>query len=191
MDSGLNTDNELHAEINVLKKSTPILLVCFALFLPACSEKQGETATSLNRSKPGPSVHTEASGKAVTAEKAVSEAIKKQTLPGFPAMPIGQALDSYSHITAHEWKTVRTDSGKFYIDYIGWLDSKGMDISGLKNGVSRQGIDLKFVVSSDGAFGLVMVSRLEAKSDGMVYSYPLENSRQILEMIYNNKEIRF
>lgn len=174
-----------------MHKISLTLFAGLALFLSSCSDKQENKAITSNKSNPAMSVHAESSGKAVTAEKAVTEAIKKQTLPGFPPIPIGHVLENYSYLTSTEWKVVRTDAGKFYIDYIGWLDSKGIDIKSLKSGVSRRGVGLKFVVSQDGAFGLVMVSRLEAKSDGMVSSFPIENSRQILELIFSNKEIRF
>jgi hypothetical protein len=52
-------------------------------------------------------------------------------------------------------------------------------------------VDIKFVVTPDGSFGLAMISRLEAKTDGNIYSYPLEDSKAIIEKIYGNKEIKF
>ena len=122
---------------------------------------------------------------------AVAEAIKKKTMPAFPAMSIGKAFDGYSYFTKQEWKETRTDSRKIYIDCIGWLDTKKMDISNLKNGVSQRGVAVKFVVMKDGTFGLAMVSMIEAKTDGNVYTYPLENAKGILENIYGNKEIQF
>ena len=158
--------------------------------MSACAEK-ADNVTPQEKKSAKVSPHASSAGQSGSGESAVAEAIKKKTMPAFPSMSIGTALDGYSHFTKHEWKETRTDSEKYYIDCIGWLDTKSMGIASLKNSVSQVGVAVKFVVMQDGTFGLAMVSKLEAKTDGNVYSYPLEDAKGILEKIYGNKEIRF
>ena len=175
----------------MLNLSAFVVMVCFSMLISACSEKTFDVVAQQKKKEPGKSMHSVPASQAGSGESAVTEAIKKQTLPDFPSMPIGKALEGYSHFTKLEWKETRTDSGKYYIDCIGWLDTKTMDVASLKNGVSLHGVAVKFVVTQDGSFGLVMVSKLEAKTDGNIYSDPLEDAKGILEKIYGNKEIRF
>jgi len=163
----------------------------FPLLVTACTENKSNVSAPQNDRVPVKSVNYEPNSQADSGEGAVTEAIKNQTLPDFPSKSIGKALDGYAHFTAHEWKGTRTDSGNFYIDCIGWLDSKTMDLESLKSGVSRHGIALKFVVAHDSSFRLAMISRLAAKSDGSVVSYPAEDPKWLLEKIYSNKEIQF
>lgn len=175
----------------MLNLTACVVMVGFSLLFSACSEKSTEFAAPQSAKAPEKQLHSGSAGQAGSAESVVIEAIKKQTFPEFPAMTIGKALDGYIHFTAHEWQGVRTDRGKYYIDCIGWLDTKTMDVANLKNGVARQGIGLKFVVLQDNTFSLEMVSRLEARTDGNVYLYPIGDAKGILGKIYGNKEIRF
>jgi hypothetical protein len=167
------------------------IVIASTLMVSACSDKAIDNAKQQSVKTVEKPMHSGSAGQAGTAGSAVREAIKKKTLPEFPAMTIGKALEGYSHFTKYEWKETRTEAGKYYIDCVGWLDSKSGGITGLKSDIARQGVDIKFVVTPDGSFGLAMISRLEAKTDGNIYSYPLEDSKAIIEKIYGNKEIKF
>lgn len=175
----------------MFKLSALVVIISSVLSISACTEKQAEMASPQDRKESAKTVHSGSAGPASSGEAAVTEAIKKQVLPDFPALPIGTALDGYSHFTAHEWKGTQAETGKYYVDCIGWLDAGTMDVASLKDGVSKRGVAVKFVVVQDGSFRLAMVSRLEAKSDGSVVSYPAADAKLILERIYANKEITF
>jgi hypothetical protein len=119
------------------------------------------------------------------------EVIKQKTLPTYPNKPIGTAFEDYSYFTKREWMETDSANGKFYIDFTGWFDPKKLDAASTKSGITMRGVGFKFLITKDGAFGLVMVSKLETKTDGKSYSYPLEDIKGILGKVFANKEIQF
>lgn len=166
--------------------------------LSACSEKkadvgapQNSTGTATSNGGHSGTSASPSSNQPVSGDVAVLETVKKQALPKFSKVTIGNAFEGYSYFKKREWKSIRTNANKYYIDFYGWFDAKIMDANSLKNGISQQGVSVKFVVNQDGSFGVVMVSRVEAKTDGSMYSYPLEDMKSILIKIYENKEIQF
>lgn len=175
----------------MLNFSVISVILAFTLLMAACSERQSDITVLHNKEDSVKTVHSGVPGQAVSGESAVTEALKKQVLPEFPAMPIGKALDGYSHFTNHEWKGTQTETGKYYVDCIGWLDTKTLNVASLKDGVSKRGVAVKFVVVQDGSFRLAMVSKLVAKTDGSIVSSPLEDAMGILGKIYGNREISF
>ena len=106
------------------------------------------------------------------------DVIKRKTLPGYTEIPIGTAFDSFPYFTRHNWKDNRAANGAVYIDFIGWFDA-------------TRGLGAKFVIRRDSTYGLVMMSRLEARADGSVTAYPLEDFKGVLRQLYGKKEIRF
>jgi hypothetical protein len=54
-----------------------------------------------------------------------------------------------------------------------------------------QGVVIKFLVKPDGSYGVVMVSKIELKTDGKMYTEPLPESSVILKKLYGNKKIEF
>ncbi|WP_145017505.1 hypothetical protein [Geobacter argillaceus] len=121
----------------------------------------------------------------------IADALKDKTLAGYESTTIGTAFDSYKYFTKKEWKETSAQNGKIYIDFIGWVGTNALDAVSIKDGVSARGIDVKFVINPDGSFFVGMVSKIDAKTDGTFYSYPLEDSAGLLTKIYANKEIAF
>jgi hypothetical protein len=118
------------------------------------------------------------------------DVIKRKTLPEYPTIPIGTAFDSFPFFVKKEWKDIRGRNGTVYIDFIGWFDAKKSATSATSD-VSAEGLAAKFVIRRDSTYGLVMMSRLEARADGSVTAYPLEDFKGVLEQLYGKKEIRF
>lgn len=166
-------------------------ILLLSVMISACSEKTSEV--SKRQQVAGAEVRMHPEVKAVDGEekKGLAEAIKKKTLPGYPAKTIGKAIEGYSFFTKGEWRETQLGNGKVYIDYAGWFDTKRLDIKNIQNGIAAKGIELKFVITPDGPFFLGMVSRLEAKTSGKVDAYPLEDVKSVLDSIYANKEISF
>lgn len=166
------------------------VILCGVTFvMAACSEKKVEPVKKQDTVSAKMSVHGDLSKQ--TDSVGLDEIVKKNTLPGFPPVPLGKAFSNYTHFTKQEWKETRVANGKSYIDCIGWLDTKKLDVATIKNGISMQGVQFKFVITNEGAFGLSMVSRVEAKTDGNLYFYPLADVKGVMEKIYDNKEIHF
>ncbi len=103
---------------------------------------------------------------------------------------IGAVFEEYRYFKSREWKETRNTAGKVYVDFKGMFSNTPIAKS-LKDGVSRQGVEVKFVVEPNGNFYVGMISRIDVKTDGMMSLYPLEDGDKIIKMIYDNKEISF
>jgi hypothetical protein len=117
--------------------------------------------------------------------------LKDKSLSGYPTTTIGKAFDGYGYFTRKEWKATQAANGKIFIDFIGWFDSKSLDARAKQDKVYARGISVKFCIYPDGSFNVVMVTKLDAKSDGTFYQGHLPDSKEIFDRIYGNKEIRF
>jgi hypothetical protein len=115
--------------------------------------------------------------------------LKKQKLANYPSDTIGNAFDSYVHLVKKEWKEKPVATGQISIDFVGWLASGTLNDDDVKSGVTAKGIDVTFVVEPNGTYYVLMISKLEAKSDGTVYSAPYNDISRILKSIYSNKKI--
>lgn len=152
-----------------------------------CTPKTEETPAQKTSEK----VHGTASKQEVGGEVGMLAVVKKQYLPEYTAVTVGTAIDKYSFFKKTEWTESRNAKGTFYVDVTGWLDSGTLDSRSIKEGVAVRGVQIKFAIHEDGAFGVAMVSKMEAKTDGKVYAYPLGDPKGILSKIYANKEISF
>ncbi len=119
--------------------------------------------------------------------------VKKQVLTGYESAPIGKAIEGYHFFTKKEWSESRNSKGTFYIDVTGWLDASTLDLDSIKEGVAARGVQIKFVIYENGSLSVVMVSKVEAKTDGKIYADPMEDSKakQVLDRIYANKKMAF
>lgn len=121
-----------------------------------------------------------------SGESGLAKVIKNVKLPNFQSKTFGEAVDSYRYFTKKEWKETYSSNGKVYVDFTGWLKSSPFDHSS----VSAQGVGIKFLVKSDGNYAVVMVSKIELKTDGYVYSDPLPDISSVLKKLYGNIEIK-
>jgi hypothetical protein len=139
----------------------------------------------------GSAAPPETPGSLAAGDSGLAKALKAVTLPNYPSMTFGAAVEKYRYFTKREWKETRSSNGKIYVDFTGWLKNHEFDFSSAKNGISARAVGVKFLVNPDGRYGAVMASRVELKTDGNFYSYPMEDLQGILNKIYENKEIRF
>lgn len=123
--------------------------------------------------------------------KLVADVLKEKILKDYPSAPIGRAFDGYGHFKSKEWKEKRSDNGKYFIDFIGWFDPSLLDATAKANNVASRGIDVKFVIYPDGAFGVVMVSKLDLMNDGSIRQQALPDIKAIMDCVYANKKISF
>ncbi len=162
----------------------------FILLITILAAFWGLSACSNNSDSSHTETSTDKSGHAKSAGPGIVEALKKKALDNYPSTTIGAAFEGYKYFAKKEWKETDTQHGKIYIDFIGWLDSKTINPL-KKSDVADRGIDVKFVINPDGTFFVGMISKVEVKTDGKVYATPVEESRQMLELIYANKELVF
>jgi hypothetical protein len=120
-------------------------------------------------------------------ESGLAKALKNAKLANYRSKTIGEAVDGYRYFTKREWKETRTSSGKMYVDFTGWFNKSNFDTSS----VVQRGVGIKFMVRPDGNYAVVMVSKVEIRTDGVVHSDPLPESSPILNKIYGNTEIKF
>lgn len=121
-----------------------------------------------------------------TGDTGLAKVIKNVKLPNFESKTFGEAVDSYRYFAKKEWKETYSSNGKVYVDFTGWLKSSPFDTSS----VSAHGVGIKFIVKSDGSYAVVMVSKVELKTDGYLYSDPLPDISSILKKLYGNIEIK-
>lgn len=173
-----------------MRKIFMIAVLVVSIGVTACAEKKVEPENKSESKKNEMKVHGGGSSKEPNTS-GFKDVVKKQTLPGYPAMTVGKAFDDYSHLVKKEWKETRAPNGTMYIDFSGWLEGNSLGIDAIKKGLSRQGVEVKFVISRDGVFFVGMASKLEATTDGKVNVYPLSDVKAILDSIYANREITF
>ena len=113
--------------------------------------------------------------------------VKDQKLPLSSTKTIGTVFGEYKFFSSREWKESLNANGKVYVDFRGLFDGSA---SG-QNGVSRQGVEVKFVVNKNGDLYIAMVSRIDVVADGTMKLYPLGDAARIVDLIYANKEIGF
>lgn len=168
-----------------------VVVMSASLVLSACSERVAGVPVKQEIEKNKMTMHPEVKAREGEEKSGLAEAIKKKTLPAYPAMSIGKAFDSYSHFNKREWRETFVSKGKIYVDFIGWFDTKTLDPQNIKNGISAKGVEIKFVLNPDGPFYVGMASKLEVKTDGKIYAYPLADIKVVLDSIYANREITF
>lgn len=173
-----------------MRKIVLIAVFGVSLGMVSCTEKKVEPVNKTEVKSPEIKLH---GGGSVTDSDYVGfkDVIKNQVLPAYPSMTVGKAFDGYSYFVKKEWKETRGANGTMYIDLTGWFQKKSLGIDAIKKGVFQQGIEVKFVINRDSVFFVGMVSKLEAKTDGNVYAYPLPDVKAVLDDIYANREISF
>jgi len=123
----------------------------------------------------------------------VLKSLKKNHLDISSTKTIGDAFDSYKYAIKSEWRETPTNGGSYYIDYICWFHVSPVSYASLKEGIVKRGLEIKFVVHEDGETFIAMGSRIDIKSDGMLYTTPLEapELKKNVTAIYENREITF
>lgn len=152
------------------------------------SHSSAEAPVSPHQSQaPSFSVHEKGTAKKGTKATMI-DVLKQQRLANYPSKTIGEAFDRYDHFAKKEWQETHA-KGKTYIDFTGWFPRQVFDMKGVREGTVSEGLAVKFVISPDGTYGVVMISRQILKSDGKVLSYPQTDISRFLNSIYGNKKI--
>jgi hypothetical protein len=115
--------------------------------------------------------------------------LKQATLSAYKDVKIGEAFEKYRYLKKKDWHETRAAAGTFYIDFTGYTPTAWFDFKAKREGISAKGIEVKFVIHSDGTYGVGMISRVEVKSDGKTYRYPLGDAKSVLDAIYANRKI--
>jgi hypothetical protein len=123
----------------------------------------------------------------------VLKSLKNNHLEVSPTRTIGEAFDTYKYAIKKEWREASPIGGPYYIDYICWFDISPVSPVALREGVVKRGLEIKFVVHEDGETYIAMASRVDIKSDGMLYTTPLDppEIKKKVTAIYENREITF
>jgi len=160
-----------------------ILMLVVIVFSCACTKESPKVSDEQKVEKPAQSNVAE------EATNGLVNAIKKGKLVNYQSTTIGNAFESYKYLTKKEWKSESLKNQYITVDFIGWFESDTLNENDIKAGVTGKGLDVKFVINPDGTYYVIMVSKLEAKSDGKVYGSELQDSTGILAKIYANKKI--
>ncbi|MBF0328886.1 MAG: hypothetical protein HQL10_06985 [Nitrospirae bacterium] len=160
-----------------------LCLLMIALFMIAACTKDKNDKQDAPKS-----IH---SNVAETSTPGISAAIKNQKWPNSQSTTIGTVFDSYKHLTKKEWRESSLKSGHYTIDFSGWFEKNTLNDKDIQDGVIDRGVGVTFVIEPNGAWYVLMVSKLEVKSDGKLYRYEQKDSTAILDKIYANKKISF
>ena len=160
-----------------------ILVLVVIVFSGACTKESPKVHDKQNAEKSAQSSGAEKENDGLV------NAIKKGQLVNYQSTTIGNAFDSYKYLTKKEWKSESLKNQYITVDFIGWFESDTLNENDIKAGVTGKGLDVKFVINPDGTYYVIMVSKLEAKSDGKIYGEELKNITDILAKIYANKKI--
>lgn len=177
----------------MFKQSIFISLCVVVALVGGCSKGSGPDSGTQADIK-NKSVHGDGSrGAAAVPGTPIADALKKKRLNANSVKTIGEAFDSYRHVTVKEWRETSTKSNKYYVDYICWFDISSLSAAALKDGIVKRGLEIKFVIHEDGEAFIAMATRVEVKSDGKSYSTPIDlpEIKTIVTAIYENREITF
>lgn len=180
--------------IEIMRKSIAVVLGLLALALvTACAEKPVDMSSAASKLKKakfhGDSMET----KSAPPKRSAVDALKKNSLNGYPQKTIGEAFDAYSKVATKEWREEQGKDGKYYVDYFGWFPEKALSPSAVAAGVIKQGLNIKFAIQEDGATYVTLGTKLSLLTGGKVQSeiVPLPEVTKILDVIYADRELAF
>ncbi len=149
------------------------VLIGFFVTISACSREGAKTSQHASQKSYG----------------GIIAGVRKQTLPDYPSTTIGNAFDSYEYLKNKEWKMEQMKTNHFVVDFYGWFDADTLDERARRDSIAERGLDVKFVVTPDGRLYIFKIALLEGRSDGKIYSSPINDIAGILTSIYANKKI--
>jgi hypothetical protein len=125
------------------------------------------------------------------SNRTLLDVLKEQKLADYPTANIGQAFDKYKFFSKVVWKESRAANGKTYFDCNAGIKKKIIGLDKSWDNITYREIEVKFVVTPDGDYGVVMVSQINLTKDGKLVKEPITNMKSLLDSIYENKEISF
>lgn len=163
---------------------TIVMIICLTVFVSACVKEKDEIPDKqkndyLNQHK-----------ESMSSGIGFVDVIKRKKLIKYQSATIGDAFDSYRHLTKKEWKESPSKSGYVTVDFTGWFESSVLNDTDIKNGVTDRGINVKFVIEPNGTFYAFMASKIEVMSDGKIFAFQLGDMDGILASIYANRSIK-
>lgn len=121
------------------------------------------------------------------------ESVKNNHLEQSSSVTIGEVFEKYKHAEKIEWREAVSNTGASFVDYICWIDVKPFSSVSINDGVVKRALDVKFVIRATGETYVGSASRIDIKSDGMIYTTEVDptNLKRIVDAIYENREIPF
>lgn len=172
-----------------MKRQLLIVLFCFvAVSMSGCSKEVRKPQNPPSNAASRHGMDTDS--KQADELQGFIGIVTSQKLPLSNTKTIGVAFGDYRYFKSREWKETRNNAGKVYVDFQGLFADEPI-VASIKDGVSRQGVEVKFVVEPNGNFYVGMVSRIDVMTDGTMHLSPLGDGIKIVEMIYDNREITF
>lgn len=172
-----------------------------ALSLAACSkgnEEKSPTAATKAKFRNSDKLKKPFHGDMETSSSSVSgtpilQSLKNNHLEVSSTKTIGEAFDGYKFAIKKEWREASTQNGPYYIDYICWFDISPFSSVAFREGVVKRGMEIKFAVREDGETYIAMASRIDIKTDGIIYTTVIEPAdiKKNVAAIYENREITF
>lgn len=150
-------------------------------------EKRGVVVPSVTPAM-NQSPHSTASGSSAGPTD-MAGVIQKAILPGYPKMPIGEAFGKYGYFKKREWRETRAANGNIFVDFVGYIPTGLFDFKKRSAGITARGIEVKFVIYPDGAYGLAMMTNVEIRSGGRIYRTPRADAKVVLDAIYANQKL--
>ena len=167
------------------------LTLAVAIALSGCAQESDRVPQAAQNKNTPPRAPHGVAQKGAPPEQYLADTIREQQLPDFGTTSIGTVFDRYEYFDSREWKETKNSANKVYVDFRGLFTNTSFNIKAINKGISREGVEVKFVVEPDGAFYLAMVSKIEITLDGKMMRFPREDGKRILEQLYRNRALTF
>lgn len=164
------------------------VMICMLVAIFSMSAFAAEGAPSPQKQPANITAH--GNGKE-SSKTTMVDLLKKQKLANYPTLTIGNAFDNYRYISKINWKELPDTNGKIYIHFSGDIKKKWFGLDKSWDDVGFRQLEVKFVVTPNGDYGVVMASRIDYKKLGGVEKVPIADLKGLLDSIYTNKEIAF
>lgn len=180
----MNVQKEIRSHLfSAYKVVLSVLLIAGGLVLGACS-KDGTERQAEQRN----AVQAQNGGQSASAAGLIGF-IKTQKLVNYQSRTIGTAFETYKYFTKKEWREEALKSGQFAVVFLGWVDPRSLNESD-GTGTAPKGLEVRFIVESNGSFYALMTSVVEKGTDGRIYRSRVLDTTTTLTSIYANEKLK-
>lgn len=159
------------------------LLLGWVFVIAACSKDGTDRQTERRNVEPVQS------GGQSASDAGLVGFIKAQKLINYQSDTIGTAFETYKYFTTKEWKEEALKNGRFAVVFLGWTDPRQLKNESDGKRTAPKGLEVRFIVESNGAFYVLMTSVVETGADGRVYRSRVLDTTATLTSIYANEKL--